>query len=482
MQEFGVEATSFGLGAATDAEVRDIVAVALRKARELVAGIREYMAVYRNPESWLRTFSVFRLPSPLSAPAGSARAKEAQAQLNRIRDAGGLGEQAIKELRQILPRAEWHAQAGCATKAAWGRASAEFPELQAGRSLITCFLTCRTSTGNRERVFGVLREQKTSRRAAMLETTLEDLLQAEMGPPAASLRAAQQPSGSDGQAVAATPPPSGSDGKTAAAMPAYLVRLARWHAMRHGEEKRQRTTPGSRKRRRDAGVERSTEAKALRQGVGGTRCSDAAFATKRAAAIEATIQAGPQELAQMRTRSAFGAVAEAASAERVAASATTQERARKRAQEAGQAHREAPKRAAAARAKFRAKVVRAFVGTNGPQDDSRSAPPGVALVRVRDQQALARLRQQCFRVSHDPVDFVKLVLDCRARAPKRGHVVLAPPMAVSDYTMAARLVASLLGTYQADPTAYLTKGSACSRPSVSTRRPLGSRMCPDQLF
>ena len=74
------QAQTFTLGSAAEREVRDIVATALRKARVLVATIREYMDVYRNPAGWLHAFSVFRLPSPL---AGSARKSHGLVQLGR---------------------------------------------------------------------------------------------------------------------------------------------------------------------------------------------------------------------------------------------------------------------------------------------------------------------------------------------------------------------------------------------------------------
>ena len=56
------QAQSFTLGRASEQEVRDVVVQALRKARVLVATIREYMDVYRNPAGWLHAFSAFRLP------------------------------------------------------------------------------------------------------------------------------------------------------------------------------------------------------------------------------------------------------------------------------------------------------------------------------------------------------------------------------------------------------------------------------------
>ena len=156
------QAQTFTLGSAAEREVQDIVATALRKARVLVATIREYMDVYRNPAGWLHAFSAFRLPSPLGGSAwggpraGSARreeATEARDLLTRICTAAGCGPAAVGELLRILPRAESHARTGCGAKAAWGRASAEFPEFKGARALVTRLLGLHTSTGNRQRTF-----------------------------------------------------------------------------------------------------------------------------------------------------------------------------------------------------------------------------------------------------------------------------------------------------------------------------------------
>ena len=58
-----------GLGDPKDPDVRKIVAGVLKKARQIVANIRVFMAVYRNPRGWLHTFSCFWFPSPLRCDA-----------------------------------------------------------------------------------------------------------------------------------------------------------------------------------------------------------------------------------------------------------------------------------------------------------------------------------------------------------------------------------------------------------------------------
>ena len=62
-------------------------------------------------------------------------------------------------------------------------------------------------------------------------------------------------------------------------------------------------------------------------------------------------------------------------------------------------------------------------------------------------------------VTSDAVEFIEKVLSARARTPRKEHVVLVTPVAVTDFAVAARLVAAFLGTYRADPAQFL-KGEA----------------------
>ena len=57
------------------------------------------------------------------------------------------------QLLQLLPRAEVHAASGCGSLAAWGRASAEFPEWTEGRKLVNVFIIQGPNTGDVERRF-----------------------------------------------------------------------------------------------------------------------------------------------------------------------------------------------------------------------------------------------------------------------------------------------------------------------------------------
>ena len=130
--------------------------------RVVVANMREQMKLYRPEHSWLHAFTAFRLPSPLSASdesGGAARKAEARANLGRIcREANLPEQQACDELLKLLPRAEkFHRDDACQPNAAWGRASAEWPEFQSARRLVELFLRLelflawKTSSGNLER-------------------------------------------------------------------------------------------------------------------------------------------------------------------------------------------------------------------------------------------------------------------------------------------------------------------------------------------
>ena len=231
------QAQAFTLGSAAEREVQDIVATALRKARVLVATIREYMDVYRNPAGWLHAFSVFRLPSPLAGSArdqpraGSARetdAREARDLLMRIAERAGCGPEAVDQLLRILPRAESHARSGCGAKAAWGRASAEFPELMGARALVTCLLCLRSSTGNRERMFRVYRELRTAQRARLADATVDDLLVGTQAPPGAAMQSAVRAASAGNQT------PSARHRDTQTPLIRYLTKLVSWHNTRHG--------------------------------------------------------------------------------------------------------------------------------------------------------------------------------------------------------------------------------------------------------
>ena len=134
----------------------------------VVANMTEFMKLYRAKHSWFHAFTAFRLPSPLSASDQYVRRArvEVKTSLKRICLEAALDEtRAYSELLKLLPRAEKHRLQGCEPWAAWGRASAEFPELQSARSLAEIFLICKTASGYLERSFRRFREVRCPQRA-----------------------------------------------------------------------------------------------------------------------------------------------------------------------------------------------------------------------------------------------------------------------------------------------------------------------------
>ena len=209
---------------------------ALGRVQKVVANVEELMKVYRSKHSWLYAFSAFRLPSPLSASDAvprEARA-EAQANLRRICQEAALPfDESSRELLKMAPRAEHYQSYGCNTRAAWGRAAAEWPEFQKGRRLVELFLIWKTASGNLERRFRRFREISCPERARLLDLTVENCMLVEQAPPSKMLRALP----SSG--------PSADNNK-------YVSRVLKLHAKLQGEtQKRIR-----RLQRRDAGSTR----------------------------------------------------------------------------------------------------------------------------------------------------------------------------------------------------------------------------------
>ena len=182
----GASVQIVGLGDLKTETVRDAVKAALRRVQTIVANAKENMKLYRPEHSWLHAFIAFRLPSPLSATDAGATeaATEAEACLRRIcQDASLSKQKAIAQLRQVLKRAEWHQRDGCTTRQAWGRAAAEWPELNIGRRLVELFLVWKTSSGNLERRFRRFAELHCPERARLLDTSVEECSMVDQAPP-----------------------------------------------------------------------------------------------------------------------------------------------------------------------------------------------------------------------------------------------------------------------------------------------------------
>ena len=108
---------------------------------------------------------------------------EARDGIMKLLALGGLQDTHVyQELLALLPSAEAHRQAGATIREAWARASADFPELVAGRQGVTVLLGAYHTTGNLERMFRSIPAQERQDRAHMLGTTLEILLLADQAP------------------------------------------------------------------------------------------------------------------------------------------------------------------------------------------------------------------------------------------------------------------------------------------------------------
>lgn len=460
-----------GLGRLSDVAVKEVVAQALQQARELVAIIRAQAPVFRNKTSWLHAFTAFRLPSPLSQ-AALARDTQAQraehqqcvqeihASLDRIRKAAKLDEEAMKQLLKLLPRAEVHRKSGCSTKEAWGRASAEFPEYKNGRDLVDVFLLWKPNTGNLERRFRYMKEHRPAERSSLADTTVENMLSVDFAPPSEALAAAAQ---------AATDPstvPAEVQGAQS-----YLKLVLRLHTKLHNAP--QRRPQQNRKQRRDAGVAKTKEELDKRRAKSGAPLTEAAHSRKRTTAIDALVHATPAARSEARDRHVLGSTAASVAGESVAVPAAVQEKINKRQREAVAAYEQAEKRVKKAKAKN--PVVGAFVKAGGKfVEEKDSADAGVVLIPGADRKLREFLVERKFKkILNDPIEFADAVVAMRAKVPSRGHLVIVPHGLQTNYAVAARLAAVLLGTHMATAEDYQRKGvsSGCQfRPSYNAEK------------
>ena len=429
-----------GLGDWTAQPARDAIKAALRRVQTIVANVKENMKLYRSKHSWLHTFTAFSLPSTLTATvAGSeGAAHDAEACMRRVCSEAGLPEdQALQELRRILKRAEWHKRHGCSTRQAWGRASAEWPELHIARRLVEVFLIWKTSSGNLERRFRTFSEVHCPERAQLLDTSVEEIMLVDQAPPSKLLRSwLEQQERSE----------------TCAARDPSAARWFKRVLLLH--ERFQRPTGSGRPKaaRRDQGVER-----APRQ----DRDTEAGFGCRRAAAVDAIVEASPSK---RRRLLADGAPALAALAQEIArgggedrgsAAATVVASVAKRADAARERYVGGAMAAAKARSARAKKVVAS--ATPGPVERDAEAEtaraPGLMLVRLGCAEARRKAQRLHFRLFNDPVDFLASMTKPKSSGRRdKGHVVLVETAdAQTDFGVAAKTVAALTGAFLATP-------------------------------
>ena len=438
-----------GLGDLSQEAVTATCKAALRRAQRIVANAKENMKLYRPEHSWLHAFTAFRLPSPLSATgAGAAQAAtaaaEAEACLKRICREASLSEQkGIVELRRLLKRAQqWHQQ-GCTTRQAWGRAAAEWPELNTGRRLVELFLVWKTSSGNVERRFRRFAEVHCPERARLLDTTVEECALVDQAPPSKLLRTWLQQQERTVPAAAAT---AGADPHSTARR--WYRRVLLLHERLHAS-KAERIP---RVERRDKGITREPRPDSR---------TEAGFGRKRAAAIDAIMATSPSKRPRILAEAApdFAALAQgAAAAATVGPAATVVANVAKREAQARERYLGGAKAAAKARCALEKKVLRsATPGPAGRDADLVSARlPGLMLARMGDAEARRKAQRLKFKLVHDPVDFVaQLVKENRKIARKKANVVLAAKAdARTDYGICAQIAAAFTGAFFTTPTDF----------------------------
>ena len=427
----GTKVTVFGIGELTDPETRERMRQALRHVQGVVKNIKELFKVYRSESSWLAMFTAFRLPSPRGCISCTERLQRiiAETRLQQPREA-------LVEWQRLLPRAEALQKAGCSTREAWGRASAEFPELKAGRSLVELFLVWKTSTGNVERRFRTYSEVMTVQRASLLDTTAETMMLADQAPPSGRLRGTSQ-----------TATDTNGHKKTD-----YLAELQLWHGHLHPVTRERRANG---KQRRDAGVSRTPVA------ASAAPTTEAAFGRKREAAIADAVSASPRKRARMAQEMNW--VQQDGDREVMAAPKCVEAVAKRTQQQAR-------KTAAKAAAKREDQVSRSCLQ---PALDQKDAPPrlaGILLALPKEEQACRQASRLGFKLVQDPVEFVSQV-GRQAMSSRKGHVVLAPAAGDSDYAVCARIAAVIMGAWYTDAKSFISEGrtSGCQYEVLARR-------------
>ena len=240
----------------------------------------------------------------------------------------------------------------------------------------------------------------------------------------------------------------------------YLSQVLCLHEALHGPTAKRGAVP--RAERRDAGVPRAVSDRPGPE-------TEVAFARKREAGIALVLAAGDNKRARLRRRAPLGLaqVAEEAAAEAVsapsAAAADVQKRIAKRKVKEEDRCLRGAQAAAKARAK-RGEVVTQSKAQPFLRDaeDLCALRSGVMLVRFGDEEARRRAQRLRFELTSGPGEFVRKVAQVPASAGK-GHVVLAPLVGITDYTLSARIAAVIMGGYAAAPEDFIDadKGPTC---------------------
>jgi len=345
--------------------------------------------------------------------------------LRRICQEAKLPEkQACSELLRLLPRAEKHHLNGCGPRAAWGRASAEWPELQSARRLVELFLIWKTASGNLERRFRRFREIRCPQRAQLLDVSVENCMLVEQAPPSKMLRTLQHADKNN-----------------------YIQHVLKLHENLHGNG----PTRIRRAERRDAGTPRAP--------ASGSRGPDteAGFGRKREAGIADIVAASPKKRARRIVNAPLGLSEVALEAARegvqnpAAASAVVVSQVAKRDARAKERHLRGAVAAAKARAQREKKVLQSSLQPRKGRDE-HLAPvrkPGIMLVRLQDNEARRKAQQLRFHLTSDPLEFVAKVAQVPASKQKK-HVILAPPED-TDYSLSAMMAAAIMGGFYATP-------------------------------
>ena len=79
--------------------------------------------------------------------------------------------------------------------------------------------------------------------------------------------------------------------------------------------------------------------------------------------------------------------------------------------------------------------------------------PGICLVRLQDDDARRKAQKCKFKVVSDPAHFVAESAKVPACAGK-GHLVIVPTSAITDYSQRARIAAAIMGAFCVTPRDY----------------------------